>query len=136
MAKVTRLQFSFDTLAEDKDWDTSVQVELLKNNHLFASKQISGQVPPVSGAQPNDYWKPGFNTGPMDMDLIGVVTDADLSGSNFKVTIKTNGSDGWSFDAHLYVTFDTIPVQAYVWPNQHLEGKNGNNHQDAVPIFL
>jgi hypothetical protein len=106
---ITGIKVIFQTGADDKDYDTRVDV-----TYKTAGDVIMGQKSDNGTRYPDQ----GVNTLPLDLSG-GPFSVADLVNSKLDIRIYPNGHDTWRFDYDIQVSLDNgntldYPVRGWV----------------------
>jgi len=89
--------FTFNTMDDDKDFDTQLRLEVLDNQN-----RVVGITNGTFG-----QFKDQTQNGPFPLRIRGGITEASLVGGHLDVLITPNGNDTWKFDGEVDLGFDS-----------------------------
>jgi len=92
--KLASAEIRFDTMDNDKDHDTFVNVEILRSDGYKAASVYN------VGGKYNDH-----SSHTVGMSVFAADA-ASLSGASLRIWINTNGNDKWDFSAKVTLRFD------------------------------
>lgn len=131
-----KLEVSFYTYGDNKDWDTHLYATLRKNGQTVASLDCCNSGRP-EGTNPGTEFRTRTFNGPFNIPVTGNISEEELANtSSFEIGIRANGNDNWEFFVYLKATFNDGSVRRWTYmSNPELHPLN-SRHGDFPVIVL
>lgn len=130
MATVTSYETWFDTLDDDKDWNSQPGLYIQSGD---GTGPMYAELFCCSSDRDKDCWKDGTTTPRLKLNIKEAVTKEQLATLYYHVTLQAKGNDTWKYTAHLEVTFSDGTKRYWRYDNQRLDS-GGSRVGNKYPL--
>lgn len=112
-SRLTSATVTFTSLADGKDADSAINVQLLRDSNELAADTSS------KGSDFDD----DSTAPPLAMTINGPFSERDTATGRLRLRLTPDGDDTWTFNVQLALSFDDSTQQHYQWQAVRLDEK-------------